>query len=268
MTTIYHYCDASTFVSIIESGKLRLTNARKTNDKYERDYFKEKAFEYLAGLVKQDKSLDSFYTTLQVHFDLLEDLSDFYICCLSKQRDSVGQWVAYADKGAGFAIGFDINALRMVVGAPILDNNYAVTSLENTEEDWRFAPVIYGDADGMKPHLEKIASFGQAHEKIKNGTTQPARDYINQMCAFFKHPVFREENEWRVIYDATHPKIFWRYGKYGLTPYCETPNILSCIREVVIGPSNLDRDAEAYVQSFLTSHDINAQIEKSQSPYR
>lgn len=268
MTIIYHYCDAAAFVSIIESGKLRLTHARKTNDRHERDFFKEKAFEHIVQLAKQHTSLDSFHELLDKHFDLIENLSDFHICCLSKQRDSVGQWATYADRGAGFAIGFDINALRMVVGATILDNDYAVSPMESAESDWLFAPVIYGDAEGMKPHLDKIASFGFTGWP-EVGDTQPAWNYINRMCAFFKHPAFKEENEWRIIYDATRQsEILWRYGKYGLTPYCETPDISSCIREVVIGPSCLDREAEVYVSRFLESHTIDAKVEKSQSPYR
>lgn len=281
MTTIYHYCDTAAFVSIIESGKLRLTNAKKTNDRHERDFFKEKAFDYVAKLAKQNKSMDSLHTALHLHFDLVEDLSDFHICCLSEQSDSVGQWVAYADKGAGFAIGFDLNALRMAVGAPMLGKDYEVTPLESAEGNWRFARVIYGEEEGMQPYLKKLADIGAAKARGEHETAQLARDHINQMCAFFKHPAFKEEKEWRITYDATRrqgqvkshtqanrSEILWRYGKYGLTPYCETPDILSCITEIVIGPRNLDLDAKAFVSEFLKSRSVRAKIETSQSPYR
>lgn len=275
MTIVYHYCDATAFLSIVESGKLRLTNARKTNDRRELEFFKEKVFEYIAESAKEHESLETFHAALSFHFDLVEDLSEYHICCLSKEKDSIGQWVAYADKGAGFAIGFDINALRMAVGAPILDKDYAVSPLESAAGDWRFAPVIYGDNKGLKPHLDKILEFGLAQEGAEIGTTQPARDYINLMCAYFKHPAFRDEGEWRIIYGATnqfsekpHPDIRWRHGKYGLTPYCETPSILHCIREVVVGPSNLDRETDTYISQFLRSNTVNAKVVQSECPYR
>ncbi|WDD94192.1 DUF2971 domain-containing protein [Burkholderia sp. FERM BP-3421] len=281
MTIAYHYCDATAFQSIIESRRLRLTNARKTNDRRELEFFKEKAFEYIAEFAEKNESLETFHTALGFHFDVLEDLSEYHICCLSKEKDSVGQWVAYADKGAGFAIGFDINALRLAVGAPILDKDFATAPLASAAGDWRFAPVIYGDDKSLRPHLDKILEFGRAQEGAEIGTTQQARDYINLMCAYFKHPAFRDEHEWRIIYDATRPvrltklldkepqpDIRWRYGKYGLTPYCETPNILNCIREVVVGPSNLDRGTDSYISKFLRSHAIDAKVVKSECPYR
>ena len=225
--------------------------------------------------------METFHTALGIHFDLLEDLSEYHICCLSQEKDSVGQWIAYADKGAGFAIGFDVNALRMAVGAPILDKDYATAPLEITAGDWRFAPVIYGDDKSLNSHLNKILGFEQWQEEVEIGSTQSARDYINLMCAYFKHPAFRDENEWRIIYDATRPirvakllaedpqpEIRWRYGRYGLTPYCETPDILDCIREVVVGPSNLDRETDNYISQFLRSHAVDAKVVKSECPYR
>jgi hypothetical protein len=153
--------------------------------------------------------------------------------------------------------------------------------LESTSDDWQFAPVVYGSDENLKPHLSKILEFGQAQEKVKTGTTQPARDYINRMCAYLKHPAFSGENEWRIIYDATRPvrlakllsdgpqpEIQWRNGRYGLTPYCETPNILQCIREVVVGPGNPDRNTDTYVSRFLRANAVDAKIIRSECPYR
>lgn len=281
MTKIYHYCDATAFVSIIESGRLRLTDARKTNDQRELEFFKEKSLEYIIRNAKDSESLEAFHAALGFHFDALEDISDFHICCFSRECDSVGQWVAYADKGAGFSIGFDINELRMAVGASVLGKDYSELPLESSRGDWQFAPVIYGSDENLEPHLNKILELGRAQEEIEIGATQPARDYINRMCAYLKHPAFSGENEWRVIYDATRPvrltkllkhgpqpEIRWRHGRYGLTPYCEMPNILHCIREVVVGPSNPDRDTETYISRFLRSHGVDAKIVKSECPYR
>jgi hypothetical protein len=205
MTIVYHYCDANAFVSIIESGRLRLTDARKTNDRRELEFFKEKALDYIIRHSKDNQSLENFYSALGFHFDVVEDLSDFHICCFPTERDSVGQWVAYAEKGTGFAIGFDINALCETVGAPILNDGYVAVPLEKTDGDWQFAPVIYGNDQNLRPHLDKILEYGRAQEGVEIGTTQFARDYINRMCAYLKHPAFSNENEWRIIYDATRP---------------------------------------------------------------
>ena len=278
--TVYHYCSTEAFLSILESGGLWVSDARKTNDRQELEWFKNLAFQYLKMRSENNVDLKTVLDRLDLEFELIQSISDYFVCCFSEQRDSVPQWAAYAERGAGFAIGFDSNALRMAVGAPLFDSTYSVHAGEQSSEEWRFAPVFYAEPDTESDQIKHLMMLIDIEPLFSDkDASLVAWEYIDRVCAFCKHPDFRTEREWRIVHNATlsqrggrrreNPvEKRWRRGPYGLTPYFETPDIRGCIREIVIGPANVDRNAPKYVEQFLRSVAVSAKIEVSKSPYR
>ncbi|WP_322041477.1 DUF2971 domain-containing protein [Burkholderia diffusa] len=279
---IYHYCDPQAFVSVMQTGKFWVSDARKTNDRRELAVFKELAFEHISELAKTDIAVQTFFSQLDFHFDEVEGISDYYVCCFSEAGDSVPQWVAYGDRGTGFAIGLDVNEVRNAIGAPMLDSSYRDLNFEEPQSRWLFGPTVYAESgkktESLLRALAKLIQSGQ------NLGTQPARDFIDRLCAFYKDQSFSSEQEWRIIYNSSQnvlerlgeqpaltnekPVTLWRQGRYGLTPYICTPDLRKCIREIVIGPSNTDRATQTYVIQFLQSLNIKCDIRQSKSPYR
>ncbi|CAE6858346.1 hypothetical protein R69619_07798 [Paraburkholderia nemoris] len=279
--TVYHYCGADSFLSIVKGGHLWVSDARKTNDRQELNWFKDLAFQYLEMHSKSDKDIKTVFENLDFRFELVQGISDYFVCCFSEERDSVPQWAAYAERGAGFAIGFDVNALRIAIDAPLFDSRYSVPPGQSGSEEWSFARVFYGvpgAEDEQLKHLRMLIDIEPLFTDKDASTV--AWEHIDRVCAFCKHPDFQTENEWRIVHNATHSAMRggqsndgtaekrWRRGPYGLTPYFETPNITGCITEVVIGPACIDREAPEYVSKFLESVGVNAKVSVSKSPYR
>ncbi|CAJ9735598.1 Uncharacterised protein [Burkholderia pseudomallei] len=108
-----------------------------------------------------------------------------------------------------------------------------------------------------------------------------AGHHIDRVCAFCKHPDFQTEHEWRIVCNTSFlkknagltgtdmlPDTKWRKGGYGLTPYRETVDVLDCVKEVIVGPGNADRDSIEYVKQFLRFSGVKAEVFLSVSPYR
>jgi Protein of unknown function (DUF2971) len=280
-TVVYHYCGADAFVNILEKGRLWVSDARKMNDRRELDWFKDLAFAHLDSHSKKDERLKALYVELDLHFGLVEDISDYYVCCFSEDRDSVPQWSAYAAHGTGFAIEFDVNALRLAVGAPLVDSNYAIVPTGTSSDEWGFGPVFYGEEGVGDQQLDHLMTLIELDSLLDQDAAKSAREYIDRVCAFCKHPAFETEREWRIVHNASKARkkaaadggasrdTRWRKGAYGLTPYGETPSIVLCVREVVIGPANVDRGAKEHVSQFLKYVGADAAtVALSESPYR
>ncbi|SDD40467.1 Protein of unknown function [Paraburkholderia lycopersici] len=236
---------------------------------------------HLKNHSKRDNQRNAIIADLDLHFELIQDISDYYICCFSEEPDSVPQWAAYAERGTGFSIGFDVNALRKAVDAPLVDSSYSIVPGEAGSGPWGLGPVFYAEENTQNEQLDHLMMLIDIEPSFGLDASKVAREYIDRVCAFCKHPDFRTEHEWRIVHNVTlsrerakelvdvSPDINWRKSIYGLTPYLETPSLKECIREVIIGPSNADNGAENYIRQFLDDSGIkNAKVTVSQSPYR
>ncbi|MCV9973039.1 hypothetical protein [Burkholderia pseudomallei] len=75
-STVYHYCGAESFFSIVRNGRLWVSDARKTNDRRELEWFKDLALKHIAkSAATGDKMLSDLHLALKVRFELLEDVS-------------------------------------------------------------------------------------------------------------------------------------------------------------------------------------------------
>jgi hypothetical protein len=104
---IYHYCDAAAFISIVTNKKLWLTNTRKMNDHSEGAIIERAILKWLReDQERNDPPRYADNAASLIEEALAQNRPELYACCFSRERDSTTQWLNYADRGRGFAIGF------------------------------------------------------------------------------------------------------------------------------------------------------------------
>lgn len=212
--TLYHYCSTETFLSIMSSQSIWLSDVGKSNDKKEMSVLRKYFYDYIynkmlslsSGIEKEccrfllatvksdgfDKSTDILNRE-----DLAKQFIDrykqtrAYCFCLSEQKDSLGQWRGYADNGNGMSIGFSRKYIERLntrsVFCPVSNFHLWSVSYNNQPKD-----------------LDEIC-------KIIYDTTEkdaPPRFLINVLDKLFyfstivKDKSFKEEKEWRVIFES------------------------------------------------------------------
>lgn len=128
---IYHYCSAVAFKDIIESGKIRFSDANLMNDVAESQYgykiFEEGASKLL-NLVDKIPELKGFDEKFLDNMDDCIGPSQLtthpFLACFSRDGDLLSQWRGYADDATGFAIGFSAIEMRKLLPAMFLEVCY------------------------------------------------------------------------------------------------------------------------------------------------
>ncbi len=202
---LYHYCPPEAFFSIINSGELWLSNIAFTNDPLD------------GRLVT--KSMKDLYSYSNKDF-----ISNCFISSFSTDSDSLVQWLAYASRARGFAIGFNFSSLIDENGLFVEE---CLPCIPNTS--YEFRKVIYTDKQTVRTHFkefideEKRKYYAQYLERKKKGAFDSAKDisiteedYVNfgvhkfiTWCdKFFKNKYFEHEKEYRLVINYTES----RYG--------------------------------------------------------
>jgi len=187
---LFHYCSASSFQSILEAGKVRFTDINMLNDTAEM-HWGYSVFEEAAGrLIKIAETKEALKGLNKAFFDKVDEIVapmqhrvHPFVFCLSRERDSLGQWRAYADDGRGFAIGFSATAIKcMPVSLLAIEydrekqiqemmNALGATFMENEGDEQKFGTKFFESS-------MMIGSYMLA----------------------FKNPSFRDEKEIRCLH--------------------------------------------------------------------
>ncbi|KYN78990.1 hypothetical protein A0J52_06860 [Clostridium sporogenes] len=209
----YYYCSLSTFLNILKSKQIYLSDPLKMNDNLEIKWYLDRLndeksnaneFESVFDMMKMRSNIDFTFEELVKCLNSKGQRS-IYICCFSKESDILSQWRAYAEDGKGVSIGFDLEKLKiadnLLIREIIYENNIVQGEIENDVE-------IVADEMGtvLKDHKitikeEQIDVF--LHELIPE-------------LAKYKNPAFSEEKEIRLIYcdDMKFEKIVDSYGAF------------------------------------------------------
>lgn len=276
MDTLYHYCSVQSFLAILTSKRLWLSDAAKMNDSHEG--------RWADGLV--DALLEERKTSMTD-----EDRHNFvtgyrlnqprpFIFCLSSEPDILSQWRAYASDATGVAIGFE-NSLfprqKHLPGtnvAPAL-NTALWPVLYEREEQQNAIRTLF---DGARVSPELCVAEG--------GTTeyQLLGSLLAGLSPLLKNPAFREEKESRLVHtpklmtDAenkhsiigTNYTIGQRVSNDQIVTHFEYPLPDPCfgvVKEVWIGPrSRLGKNDVAL--SLAINGYGNAIVQRSSATYR
>ena len=258
---IYHYCGVDALCKILESKTLRLSDCYFMNDYMEHRLLLEKASKAVESLAKKENV--TFYKRggeeLSYHLTSVDTRPD--IACFSTMPDSLSQWRAYSDNGAGFAIGFSTEGLRKLCDERSKPN----------EPAFMLRPVEY-DTDKHNTIVENIVTrYFADYEKHSHAghsavfMALPWQTYCElwRAAALSKNPGFKEENEYRIVLEPSQQltgipgkwvktvgssELAFRVSGNRLIPFYTFPFTAEDVVEIHVGPRFPDRESH-YVRA-------------------
>jgi len=294
---LYHYCSPPTLLAIFQSSSLRLGDISAMNDSMERQWGLDVLQEELAS--RKDLGGSPLMEVMERAIYRATSASICLASCFSTDGDVLSQWRAYADNGAGFAIGFDprvfqtlpisllevcydrqLQAERIADGVDhIIDLYHRIgtpdTSAIGQQLSQQSGPAEEGMTPLVKWQIDQV--------------TSAARFLVHDLVAF-KSPAFREEAEVRMVHhvsldpstgkielvptrffqalpDGRQPQL--NFLMRGSVPICYTdlPIPKSAVKEVVLGPrAAVDESA---IQRLLSTLGFSGvQTSRSTASYR
>ena len=222
--TLWHYTDASGLLGILQNNELWFTDASFLNDASEMSYAVELTKRIVDKRLKESdlspahrEYLDSFLRSIVSHRDNIREygfVNPTFICCFCEEADSLHLWRAYSDHGRGYSIGLYPDHIAL---GPIRLSERATQNGKLIETWYPFRPflcrVIYNEQEQEKiinrlldllvqaiitaPSEFPVGSENNVHKIIAS-----SRFFrLFYLCLFcFKHPTFKDEREWRLIY--------------------------------------------------------------------
>ncbi|CUY43072.1 DUF2971 domain-containing protein [Serratia marcescens] len=269
MALMYHYCSPQTFLQIMEKNHLWLSSMKNMNDFSEGLWVKDAFHKAVTELRK----LYGHEWGCQVHDNFIGNYMPRYICCFSKDGDSLSQWRAYAQDGEGIAIGIDDRELSI--------NKHSLTPNLEPLKSLAVEDVKYMSESEI---IEDIIRFSKDLNKktpSKNDAYLVAK-YAIDNSIIVKNPAFKEEKERRVIFSyapsigyitsdgrSSNPlgEIKFRISNGYLTNHFEYNIPLTAIKEIVLGPKN--KFSQYDIDLFLMAnarYDVN--VKRSSATYR
>lgn len=294
---IYHYCSPSTLLAILQSKCLRLGDVGAMNDSMERQWGFDALQQELSVRHEYADSLFMEVMDSAIYRASYETMT--MASCFSIEGDMLSQWRAYAENGAGFAIGFDPAELQMlpvslleVCYDPQVQDERIADGIDRIIEMYEaiiaFDQVKVGRQISRDPKAVREELSDDLNRQVVDFTL--AAKYLTHDLVAFKSRAFSEEREVRIVHHAAvnpkdgtvelvptrHPDA-WpdrREPKLGFmmrgsVPYCymDMPISTSFVKEVVIGPrAAVDEDS---VQRLLSTLGYkSAEIWTSSASYR
>lgn len=223
---IYHYTSPDAFLSIIQHQTIRFTDIRYLNDRAEGIYFVKLLFDFLDKntgkypffeeainqlLKGNDRAKIQSLETTVVHFNEIPRMpykaERVFVFCACAEPDLLNMWNYYVNNGAyqGYNIGLRIKELLKTFDTPD----------QNTIDAFQvyYGNVLYDE----KWQMAEIRRFAESIERGVNATPDKQRAikyaqlnlraYINAQGAFYKHPKFKAENEFRIIVEIADGRI-------------------------------------------------------------
>jgi len=272
---LYHYTSLSSLQGIIENKEFWITHSSFMNDSGESIYFwsivREVLDEILKNEHRQARIFSDFvnYMIKTIHYiELNPSYSNNYILSFSGSSDSLSMWNYYG-KNDGYCM-----ALNPMGFLSDWINDASLGSK-------LFFKVVY-DQNIQKQMLSsefiKIVDL-----YISNITTWSQGD-IPVLCnkllgrwliysAFFKHPSFRNEEEYRVAFLSYPGEIYYRAYQGIMAPYAKVKIAKDDqnfpLDSITIGPMIRHDQAEKGLDGWLRKQGINGySLFKSSVPIR
>jgi len=262
-SVLYHYTDAPGLLGILKTRELWATNALYMNDAQEVHHGHNLAREFIKKNLAEDSPT---YRNLRRGLGYLSAMVseqpnvNNYVVSFCAEPDVLSQWRAYADRGTGFAIGFDRIALPEAIA--VQDNS---NFLEST------FPVVYGEQLQQRLLSESAVATGQ-YCGMSDLHWGDLRYWIN-MVLKCKHPLFREEKEWRLsivrlLQGDNRPSF--RTKDRQIVPYTPIKFRPNAVVSVHVGPTTEPELARRVVRDLLRyeGHNSARTIEISRVPLR
>lgn len=284
-STFLHYTSLEAFYNIMDTGRLRFTSAKSTNDPSEFLFGKEIVDRALEEIIPELNARDQ-----QVVSECKTDLPnrDFraFVFCMSEaleNEEAVGelsQWRLYGGDGRGIALVFDVSDS---IRRSLMETQGSIPR-----------KVIYGEEEGLALVKDEIkAYFAGIGQLPKSELDQLYRENMTNagylgnrlfwLPSVIKHKAYSHEREVRLIRGdigerAGNPLIFTERGSIR-RPAIELPMCLaynqpphdfnySTICKIIIGPSGDQSAIEDSIKFYLEARNYRIPVLKSNIPYR
>lgn len=222
---LYHYTDGAGFIGILTNRNVRATHCRHLNDRQELSKGTELVLEVVAELASDPNTDQALFTSLKQQLERHPTHQWFmpFIASFTEKGDLLSQWRAYADNGAGYALGLDLS-VPLVPGLMIF-----LLRCEYDETAFR---------DRVRTAFLKVAAV--LARCLQNCTRQEDVEWLYRsavstlgfhvatLVTRFKAHGFHEECEWRLVAAGATDKAdadlaHFGTGPRGLRPYVELP---------------------------------------------
>ena len=275
---LYHYTSASGLQGILREGQIRATDARYLND----------TTEFPIKIVIEEVQKEISLTVHLQRRTLLQNVlscvhqssppeARAFVASLSEADDSLCHWLAYGDRGFGYALGFDWSPLPYNLG----NKNFRVHlgKIDYDKDGWH---------DRCKFFLDNAISNVTAgiDDFWKGLLIQQTSDNLVRLAPCLKDRAFDVEREWRlyhVCFPGKEPssgeKVTTLLKADRLIPYLnfnlktESGGTRMRLREIVAGPHLNGADVRKSVTKLLQmcgypTGDGGVQLRGSTIPYR
>jgi len=285
MTTLYHYCPAPSFLSIIQNRSIWLSSLTQSNDSMEGLLLKNTFLE----LFQNQNHSKEVIKRIQLSIDILNEIIDGLGFCLSRNGDLLSQWRGYASDGEGFSIGFSkdyLTALEKSLNPKVPGFKLLKVSYKSEEHKKALMPVFNEIRSTIEstpiskprptlltlasPDLyeSKMAEFDKLLKVIQKKTLK----VLPQLFAL-KHQAFSEEKEFRLVSHLikdTEDSCQFHTSNNKIIPHREFKLIdlsINPVVEIILGPKNQTPDY--VIKKLLNSHGFqHTNIKRSSATYR
>lgn len=277
---LYHYCSNDTFLKIIESSELRLSELTQSNDSMEGKWAGEVLLEAWNRLGYAPDIASRIARSSDLSADLFGDLG----FCMSEADDLLSQWRGYAANGEGVAIGFDEEALKAAIekeNAKYAEKYELKITISKIGYHYEIGnSKIENIARDLDKKIGELSTHNRQHN-TENKISNEIANAISEIGLNEKNPAFKEESESRLhvktYKDKTIPGTKMKFGSgldmkfrsrgAEIVPYFIFPITKDCIREIILGPRN--RTPEPVILAALEKRDFqNVNIRRSAATYR
>jgi hypothetical protein len=232
---LYHYTTLGGMQGILRDRAIWCGHASMLNDPLEIQYGQKIVADVLnEAMLTQDRhDIREFYKTLLVYVQAFGDnqLLHSFIACFCESGNSLSQWRSYADRGGGYCLGFEFSSTTRIAsdpadlgqGKPLILRKVIYEDKEQRELAHLYLNSVVEAAknalDGELPEMFDSRGFSSV-------MALQAVNVLLEMLLTFKHPAFKEENEWRLVrvtHENDQPEsVHFRESAGQLIPYRPT----------------------------------------------
>ena len=240
---LYHYTTPEGLLSILKNKYLYATNFKYLNDPRELFYCLDRIHVNIVECMSDEQLKNGWMEYYKYREKKL--LSDVYIASFCEDGDLLSQWRGYGLDGKGFSISFNCLDFRNTtktenLSKELLEDGY-IGLIKVSYDNKLFSEII-------RKLIRDTSSFLEDYTNINNNQRSMILNYfiitIEQAIYIFKNPVFKEENEWRLLnifYAIKNNIKFYnhidtRVSNNKIIPFVKFPIKNEQFKEIIIGP--------------------------------
>jgi len=279
---LYHYTRLSTLQHILEGRKVWATEGHFLNDTTELRHAASLILDFVSARLTSeviDKHKTENVLTFIEHL-FRKDAEDhdrlIFVSSFSEHSDSLSQWRAYADDGAGVALGLDLNYLLAKDYEDLAPFLTRPAVLKCEYEHAKQCRILESIVRGLtEKALELSSAKGGAHwSAVAMELAYQILLVANDFGPLLKNPGFAEEAEWRILVRdegiSISEAVKFRDTKFGPAPYIEVPltaGQLLPLTHVVFGP-RVEHAAKRSVRLMLSRYGLDPELTNATATYR